>query len=142
MKRVISLYLPSWPSDHWRKARGTAAPPAEVPVVITATVGPRKLVVDADAAAWALGVHPGLALAQAQARVPGLVIAEHEPAEDPPLCSASRSGRCVGTRRWWRSLGRFHLPVPAVGQPTRQRRHAYAEIISDLPLGAPASALT
>ncbi len=51
-------------------------------MVITAKVGPRKLVVDADAAARALGVHPGLALAQAQARVPGLVIAEHELAED------------------------------------------------------------
>ncbi len=51
-------------------------------MVITAKVGSRKLVVDADAAARALGVHPGLALAQAQARVPGLVIAEHEPTED------------------------------------------------------------
>ena len=51
-------------------------------MVITAKVGPRKLVVDADVAARALGVHPGLALAQAQAQVPGLVIAEHEPIED------------------------------------------------------------
>ena len=45
-------------------------------------VGARKLVVDADRSARALGVHPGLAVAQAQARVPGLLVVEHQPAED------------------------------------------------------------
>ncbi len=40
------------------------------------------MVVDADRAARTLGVQPGLAVAQAQARVPGLVTVEHEPSED------------------------------------------------------------
>ncbi len=44
--------------------------------------GARKLILDADAAALALGVSPGLAVAQAQARTPGLHIVEAEPAAD------------------------------------------------------------
>ena len=59
-----------------------AAPSPETPVVVTGRVGARKVVVDADAAARALGVHPGLAVAQAQARVSGLTVVEHAPAED------------------------------------------------------------
>ena len=82
MRRVVSLYLPSWPSDRWRRAQGEGAPQAETPVVLTGRVGARKVVVDADRAARALGVQPGLALAQAQARVPGLFVADHQPQED------------------------------------------------------------
>ena len=51
-------------------------------MVVAGRVGARKLVVDADRAARALGVHPGLAVAQAQARLPGLLVVEHQPAED------------------------------------------------------------
>ncbi len=51
-------------------------------MVVVGRVGPRKVVIDADAAARSLGVHPGLAMAQAQARVPGLHGVEHQPGED------------------------------------------------------------
>lgn len=51
-------------------------------MVVTRRLGPRKVVIDADAAARALGVHSGLAVAQAQARTPGLTVIEHTPAED------------------------------------------------------------
>ena len=44
--------------------------------------GRRRVVIAADQAAQALGVRPGLALAEAQARVPGLHIAPHDPAAD------------------------------------------------------------
>ena len=44
--------------------------------------GRRHVVVAADAAALALGLHLGLPLAQAQARVPGLAVAEADPAAD------------------------------------------------------------
>ena len=82
MRRVVSLYLPSWPSDHWRRAQASAALPAEAPVVVSGRLGARKVVVDADRAARALGVHPGLPVAQAQARVPGLLVVDHQPQED------------------------------------------------------------
>ncbi len=82
MRRVVSLYLPRWPSDRWRRSLGRDAPPAEVPTVVVGRQGARKLVLDADAAALQLGVTPGLVLAQAQARVPGLTIVEADPAAD------------------------------------------------------------
>lgn len=44
--------------------------------------GRRLVVAAADAASLALGLRPGLPLAQAQARVPGLAIADADPAED------------------------------------------------------------
>ena len=82
MRRVVSLYLPRWPSDRWRRSLGRDAPQAEVPTVVVGRQGARKLVLDADAAALQLGVTPGLVLAQAQARVPGLHIVEADLAAD------------------------------------------------------------
>ena len=34
MRRVVSLYLPTWPTDRLRRRLGKDAPPAEVPVVM------------------------------------------------------------------------------------------------------------
>ena len=61
---------------------GDAAPPPERPLVIAGRDGRRRAVVAADRAAQALGVLPGLALAQAQARVPDLHIEPADPAAD------------------------------------------------------------
>jgi protein ImuB len=61
---------------------GDAAPPPERPLVIAGRDGRRRAVVAADRAAQALGVRPGLALAQAQARVPDLHIQPADPAAD------------------------------------------------------------
>lgn len=44
--------------------------------------GRRVVIAAADAAAQALGLRPGMALAQAQAMVPGLVVADADPAGD------------------------------------------------------------
>ena len=51
-------------------------------MVVVGRRGARKLVLDANLAARTLGVVPGLAVAQAQARVPGLHIVEAEPEAD------------------------------------------------------------
>ncbi len=56
--------------------------PLDAPLVCAGTEGSRRIVTAADHAAQALGIHPGLPLAQAQARVPGLVIAPADPAAD------------------------------------------------------------
>jgi protein ImuB len=82
MSRVVSLYLPTWPTDRLRRQMGDAAPPPERPLVIAGRDGRRRAVVAADRAAQALGVRPGLALAQAQARVPDLHIEPAHPAAD------------------------------------------------------------
>ena len=76
MRRVVSLYLPRWPTDRWRRRQGPDAPPVETPVVTAGRRGARKLVLDADLAARRLGVTPGLALAQAKVRVPELHVVE------------------------------------------------------------------
>ena len=34
MTRVVSLFLPSWPTDRLRRKAGDAAPPAEAPLVL------------------------------------------------------------------------------------------------------------
>ena len=44
--------------------------------------GHRRVIAAVDAAARALGLHPGLPLAQAMARIPGLAVAEAEPEAD------------------------------------------------------------
>jgi protein ImuB len=82
MSRVVSLYLPTWPTDRLRRQMGDAAPPPERPLVIAGRDGRRRAVIAADRAAQALGVLPGLALAQAQARVPDLHIEPADPAAD------------------------------------------------------------
>jgi protein ImuB len=82
MRRVVSLYLPTWPTDRLRRQKGDAAPPPERPLVIAGRDGQRRIVAAADRTAQALGVHPGLALAQAQARIPDLWIEAADPVAD------------------------------------------------------------
>ncbi len=84
MRRVISVWLPTWPTDRLRKQAqaGFDALPAEAPLVTAAHDGSRQAVAAVDGRARALGVRPGMALAQAQALVPGLVIRPAQPEAD------------------------------------------------------------
>ena len=63
------------------------APPADTPqagtpFVTSAYDGRRRVIAAVNAAARALGLRPGLPLAQAQARIPGLAVTEAEPDAD------------------------------------------------------------
>jgi protein ImuB len=80
MIRAVSLYLPFWPADRLRRQLGAAAPPPERPLLLAGRGGGRHVIVAADEAALALGLRPGLALAEAQARVPNLYVAPADPA--------------------------------------------------------------
>ncbi|WP_262269821.1 Y-family DNA polymerase [Microvirga yunnanensis] len=80
MRRVVSLYLPTWPTDRIR--RRTGEPPRDEPLVTVHTVGSRRAVRAACAAAQAAGLHVGMVLAQAQALVPNLHVVEATPDED------------------------------------------------------------
>jgi len=80
MRRVVSLWLPTWPTDRIR--RSSDAPPDEVPLVTARQEGGRRLIAGADAAAIRLGLHPGTKLAHAQAMVPGLAVIPGDPAGD------------------------------------------------------------
>ena len=80
MRRVVSLYLPTWPTDRIRRRNG--APPPDEPLVTVKTEGSRRLIGAVDRAAHALGLRPGQTIAHAQALVPNLHVVEATPEED------------------------------------------------------------
>jgi protein ImuB len=80
MRRVVSLYLPTWPTDRIRRRHG--APPAGEPLVTVKTEGSRRLIGAVDQAAHALGLRSGQTIAHAQALVPNLRVVEAMPDED------------------------------------------------------------
>ncbi|MCP8893325.1 DNA polymerase Y family protein [Shinella daejeonensis] len=82
MTRVVSLFLPTWPTDRLRRKAGDAAPPSEAPLVLIGREGSKRLVVASDAAARAAGVFVGMPAAKAQVLVPGLIVRDAEPIED------------------------------------------------------------
>lgn len=82
MARVVSLFLPRWPTDRLRRGAGSAVPPVDRPLVLAGRAGSRRVVTALDAAAGALGLAPGMVLAKAQAMVPGLTIMEADPRGD------------------------------------------------------------
>ena len=79
MRRVVSLYLPTWPTDRIRRRGG--APPPDEPLVTVATEGSRRLVGAVDRGAHALGLRAGQTVAHGQALVPKLHIVEAMPGE-------------------------------------------------------------
>ncbi|WP_133675087.1 Y-family DNA polymerase [Aquamicrobium defluvii] len=82
MPRVVSLFLPRWPTDRLRRKLGDASPSSEAPLVLAGRLGRRRSVTALDANAQSLGVSIGMAVAKAQALVPGLVVLDADPAAD------------------------------------------------------------
>lgn len=82
MRRVVSLYLPTWPTDRLRRRLGAGAPPLETPLVVIGRIGRKRVVVGADAAAQALRLYPGMPATQARALVSDLVAHDHDPDGD------------------------------------------------------------
>jgi protein ImuB len=80
MRRVVSIWFPTLPTDRLRQRRETAA--EGTPLVTAGSDGRQQIVAAADAAAAGLGLRPGMPLAQAQALVPGLAIHPAEPEAD------------------------------------------------------------
>ena len=82
MSRVVSLYLPTWPTDRLRRKMGAAAPDAARPLVLVGQVGRRRDVVAANAIAIQAGLRVGMPATRAQALVKELVIQHADPAAD------------------------------------------------------------
>jgi protein ImuB len=80
MRRVVSLFLPTWPTDRIR--RQFNAPPMDEPLVTVTTEGSRRIIAAVDKTANALGLRPGQTIAHAQALIPGLHICDATPEED------------------------------------------------------------
>jgi protein ImuB len=82
MRRVVSLFLPTWSTDRVRRKLGSAAPPAETPLVLVGREGRRRVVLAAEAAAQRAGLRVGMNATKAQALVPGLIVNNAEPEGD------------------------------------------------------------
>jgi protein ImuB len=82
MSRVVSLYLPTWPTDRLRRKLGAAAPDAALPLVLVGQTGRRREVVAANAAAIQAGLRIGMPATKAQALVKELVIHHADPVAD------------------------------------------------------------
>ncbi|KQS74323.1 nucleotidyltransferase [Rhizobium sp. Leaf384] len=80
MPRVVSIYLPTLPTDRIR--RDDPDIPPEQPVVVIARSGAKRWVSSADAAAVTAGVRVGMAAAKAQALFSGLMMVDADPVAD------------------------------------------------------------
>jgi protein ImuB len=82
MPRVVSIYLPTWPTDRLRRKMGADAPDAALPLVLIGQTGRRRDVVAANAAALKVGLRVGMPATKAQALVKELVIHHADPDAD------------------------------------------------------------
>ena len=78
-RRLLAVCLPWLPAE--RLARQQVSAPPE-PLVLVANDRGRQIIRASCAAAAAEGLHAGLALADARARLPGVRVAAHDPAAD------------------------------------------------------------
>ena len=95
MRRVVSLFLPTWPTDRLRR-HGRAAWPVQQPFVTRAHDGRRSVIAAANTAARVLGLHPAMPLAHAMALVPDLLVADADPEGD----RRALSDLAAWCRRW------------------------------------------
>lgn len=82
-RRILALWLPRLPTDAHARNRPPDSP--ATPLALLRTERGRRLVVAVDRAAEALGIQPGLTLADARALEPGLTVAEATPEADARL---------------------------------------------------------
>jgi protein ImuB len=85
---------------------GSAAPPAETPLVLIGREGRRRVVLAADAAAQRAGLRPGMPVTKAQALVPGLIV--H---------NADRAGDAEALDRLALWALRLYAPIAAADPP-------------------------
>jgi protein ImuB len=81
MRRVVSVFLPTYATDRVRR-KNISAPPRDRPLVTVAQDGNRRIIVAADDAARALRLKPGMTVAHAQSLIPDLTLIDAMPDED------------------------------------------------------------
>ena len=81
MRRVISLFLPRWPSDRLRRV-SRDLPARDKPLVTALMQGQRRVLASVDDAAARLGLACGMTVTHAQSLVPDLCVVNATPEED------------------------------------------------------------
>jgi protein ImuB len=82
MRRVVSLWLPTWPTDRLRKQDALPDAAPEGALVTTIHDGRKRVIAAVDAIAAQSGLYPGMPVAQAQTLVPELTVLEARPEDD------------------------------------------------------------
>ena len=82
MSRVVSLYLPTWPTDRLRRKMAASAPDPAMSLVLVSQTGRRREVTAVNTAAIETGLRIGMPATKAQALVKELVIHHADPAAD------------------------------------------------------------
>jgi protein ImuB len=90
MRRVVSVWFPTLPTDRLKQpeARGQEGQRPDLPQVTAAS----RILMAMNAPATALGLRPGMKLAQAQALVPGLSVHDADPAGDATMLTQLAEG--------------------------------------------------
>ena len=81
MRRVISLYLPHWPSDRLRRMRREFAA-RDKPLVTAMMQGQRRILASVDEAAARVGLSIGMTVTHAQSLIPDLTVVDATPEDD------------------------------------------------------------
>jgi protein ImuB len=93
-RRYLALWFPFLPTDRLRPGKQeTSEGPAEPRALIEKQQGALRLAA-VDARAVELGLVPGLTLADARARVPDLLVADHDPLADADFLQRLADGCC------------------------------------------------
>src|SRR3954463_6103034 len=81
MRRVVALFLPTFPTDQMRRRNG-GAPARELPMVTAIQESNRRILTSVDDAAGKLKLACGMTVAHAQTLVPELIVEDANPKED------------------------------------------------------------
>lgn len=106
MRRIVSLYLPTWPTDRIRRQAGKQTAGDELPLVTALPDHGRRVIAAANEAARRLGVTSGLTVTRARSLAPELVVVDADP-----------DGDLAGLRRLALWAGRRYAPVATPDPP-------------------------
>jgi len=84
-RRYLALFFPLLSADRWRRKHSDPASGGEGPRAFIEKQRGAMRLVTLDAQALSLGLSPGMALADARARVPDLAVSDHDPAADATM---------------------------------------------------------
>src|SRR3954451_9536631 len=81
MRRVVSLFLPRWPTDRLRRKNPDLSG-RDKPLVTVAAQGQCRVLASVDETAERLGLSRGMTVTHAQSLIPGLVVMDATPQAD------------------------------------------------------------
>lgn len=106
MRRVVSLFLPTWSTDRVRRKTGKPPEGEQAPLITALPDHGRRVVAAVDEGARRLGIVPGMTITRARSLTPDLVVIDADPEDD-----------LEGLRRLALWAGRRYSPIVAPDPP-------------------------